>query len=185
MKKVSFPIDKHKWSPSLIPGPLVLISTYGRDRKPNLAPKSWLQMVSFDPPMLMFSGTEGNTTENNIAETGCFGVNFADSSMAGKVFDCLRWYGEERVEKMGVKLVAAERIDAPLVDECRAHLECELDGTRKAGGGLVVFGRIVAASIWDRIESSGLEEKYSLLDQALFLENGLYAGLSRPARAGK
>ncbi len=88
--KVPFPLDKRHWQPSLVPGPVVLISTVNGVGEPNIAPKSWLQMVSFEPPMLMFSGTKGNTTELNILETGCFGVNFVDSSMVPMVDRCIR-----------------------------------------------------------------------------------------------
>lgn len=73
MEKVSYPIDKRKWSPSLIPGPIALISTYDSQGDPNVAPKSWLQMVSFEPPTLVFSGTRGNATERSVLEKGCSG----------------------------------------------------------------------------------------------------------------
>ena len=56
MKKVNYPIDKKKWSPSLIPGVITLISTNGLKGNPNIAPKSRIQMVPFDPSILIFSG---------------------------------------------------------------------------------------------------------------------------------
>lgn len=61
-------VDKMKWHPRLIPAAVVLISTYNIKGETNIAPKSWIQMVSFKPPILMFSGTEGNTTERNIID---------------------------------------------------------------------------------------------------------------------
>lgn len=174
MKKISFPIDKHRWSPSLIPGPIVLVSTYNMDRVPNVAPKSWVQMASFEPPVLMFSGSKGNTTENNILKTECFAVNFVNSLMAKTVYGCLKWHGEERIEKCDFTLVPASKIESPLVDECKAHLECRLVDTKEVGSGFVIFGEIVAASIWDEILKVDLDKRYELLDQILFFENGVY-----------
>lgn len=174
MRKITFPIDKHKWSPSLIPGPIVLVSTYNMDRVPNVAPKSWVQMVSFEPPVMMFSGGRGNTTENNILETGFFAMNFVDSSLAKTVYGSLQWQGTERIEKCGFTLVPASKIAAPLVDECKAHLECRLIDTREIGTGFVIFGEIVAASIWDEILRANRDRRYELLDQILFLEDGVY-----------
>jgi len=174
MKKIDYPIDKRQWSPSLIPGPVVLISTASRDREPNVAPKSWLSMVSFTPPILMFSGSKGNTTENNILDTGCFVVNLVDSSMAETVFGCLRWHGRERIEKCGFELAPASVIDAPLVSNCRAHLECRLTDTKEVGSGFVIFGEIVAASIWDEIVKTAPGKRYQMLDQAMFLEEGVW-----------
>ncbi len=182
MKKVEYPVDKREWHPSLIPGPVVLISTYNTKKEPNIAPKSWLQMVSFRPPILMFSGTKGNTTEKNILETGCFGVNFVDSSMAAKVFGCVRWFGVERIEKLGFTLFEASKIDAPLVRECKAHLECRLHHAQEVGGGFVVFGEIVAASIWEEILRVGHEKRYELWDLIVFLEDGLFARINRVQR---
>ena len=65
MNKVNYPIDKRQWSPSLMPGPIAIISTCNKESGYNIAPKSWLQMVSFEPPILMFSGSKDNTTEKN------------------------------------------------------------------------------------------------------------------------
>lgn len=184
MEKTNFPIDKRKWSPSLIPGNLVLVSTCCAEGKPNVAPKSWVQMVAFDPPTLMFSGTKGNTSENNILATEDFGVNIVDSSMAEKVYDCLQWYGAERIEKMGLTLKKASKIKASLVDECRAHLECRLVGTKEVGTGFILFGEIVAASLAQNIEQAAPGQKYGLLDQVLFLENQLYASVSKTVKTG-
>lgn len=182
MKKVDYPVDKHKWSPSLIPGPVVLISTYDSKKNPNIAPKSWLQMVSFEPSILMFSGTKGNTTEDNILETGCFGVNFVDSSIAPKAFGCIEWFGRERIEKTGFTIFEASKIFAPLVEECKAHLECRLFDTKDVGGGFVIFGEIVAASIWEKILDVERERRYEVLDQIVFLENGLFARVNKASR---
>ncbi len=172
MKKIPFPIDKQRWSPSLIPGPIVLVSTHNKDKVPNVAPKSWVQMVSFEPPILMFSGSKGNTTENNILKTGCFAINFVDSSIAKVVYGCLKWHGEERIEKCGFTLIPASKIESPLVDECKAHLECRLVDTKEVGTGFVIFGEIVAASIWDEILKADPDKRYELLDQIVFLEDG-------------
>jgi flavin reductase (DIM6/NTAB) family NADH-FMN oxidoreductase RutF len=177
MKKIPFPIDKREWAPSLMPGPIVLISTFDEDKNPNVAPKSWVSMVSFDPPILMFSGSKGNTTENNVLRTGCFAINLVDSSLAKTVFECLQWHGRERIEKCGFTLSPADKIDAPLIGQCRAHLECRLIDTREIGSGFVIFGEIVAASIWDEIMKAEPQKRYALLDQTMFLEDGVFAAL--------
>ncbi|MBI4678193.1 MAG: flavin reductase [Elusimicrobia bacterium] len=187
MKKAEYPIDKKEWSPSLIPGPITLISTCDQAKEPNVAPKSWLQMAAFEPPTLMFSGSKENTTEKNILAAGCFAVNLVDSSMAVKVYGCIKWSGRERIRKMGITLSPARKIGAPLVDQCRAHLECVLRGTKEVGGGFVVFGEIVAAFVREDILAAPPEDRYRLLDQVVFLENGLYARVrdACPAQAAK
>jgi flavin reductase (DIM6/NTAB) family NADH-FMN oxidoreductase RutF len=128
----------------------------------------------------MFSSSRGNTTVKNILDTKCFGVNLVNSSMAEKVFGCIKWYGLERIEKTGFTLSKAAKINAPLVDECRAHLECELIDTKELGSGFVIFGEIVAASIWDGIINADLEKRYDLLDQIVYLENNIFAAIKCP-----
>lgn len=186
MKKVNYPINKRKWHPSLIPGPIVLISTYNSKKEPNIAPKSWIQMVAFDPPVLMFSGSKGHTTENNILETDCFGVNFVDSSLATKVYSCIKWFGRERITKTGFTLREASKIEAPLINECKAHLECRFHGHKEVGSGYVIFGEIVAASIWEKImKAETIEEKYKLLDQIVFLESKTFARINKISEIGE
>ena len=177
--KIPFPTDKREWHPSLIPGPIALISTVGSSGAPNVAPKSFIQMVSFEPPILMFSGSKGGKTEENIEVTGCFAVNLVDGSLARRTYECIRWQGAERIERSGFKLTPASSIEAPLVDDCRAHLECRLHGTQEVGSGLVVFGEIVAGSILEEIAALEPRDRYPALDQALFLEEGLYATVER------
>lgn len=133
-------------------------------------------MVAFDPPMLMLSGSTGQTTENNILETNCFGVNIVDSSLATRVYSCIKWFGIGRIKKAGFTLHDAPKINAPLIDECKAHLEGRLHSIKEVYRGFVVFGEIVAASVWENVlKGETLQEKYELFDQIVYLESGIYA----------
>ena len=136
-------------------------------------------MVSFEPSILMFSGNRGGKTEQNIKATSCFAVNLVHGDLARKAIACVRWRGAERIERSGFSLFAATAIEAPLVDDCRAHLECRLHDTKEVGSGCVVFGEIVAASILEDIARAELRARYQALDQALFLEEGLYMTVER------
>ncbi len=182
MKKVSFPIDKRQWHPSLIPAAVVLIGTNDAQGMPNLAPKSWIQMVSFEPSVLMFSGTIDNPTEQNILFTRGFTVNTVDSSQAKTVYGCLQWHGRERIEKMRMTVTPAKEISAPVVDQCRAHLECKLIETKQIGSGFVIFGEIIAAAIDKNILTVEPGKRYELLDQIVFLENKTYARIHQTKR---
>ena len=177
--RVSTPVDKRDWHPGLIPGPIALISTMDSEGAPNVAPKSWIQMVSFEPSILMFSGSRDGQTERNIMATECFAVNLVDGSLARRTFTCIHWKGAERIERSRFRLTEATKIEAPLVDDSRAHLECRLHDTREVGSGFVVFGEIVAAPVLEEIASAEPRARYAALDQALFLEDGLYATVER------
>lgn len=181
MNKTTFPIDKNLWRPSLIPGAVVLVSTVSKNGVPNVAPISWIQMACFKPPVLMLSTSDKSTTAENIIRTKCFGINFVDSKMASRVFGCIKWHGLQRIEKAGFKLVRAKAIKAPLVGECKAHIECRLHSVKKVGA-VIVFGKMVSASIAPEIPRAKRERRYKLLDQILFLENGIYGKISGISR---
>src|SRR3990167_6653507 len=109
MDKVPFSIDKRKWSPSLIPGGIVLISTISPTGVRHFAPKSWIQMASFEPPMLVFSGSSGQTTEDNILGTQSFVINIVDESIVARVYQCIQWHGEERTSRSGFTFGSASK----------------------------------------------------------------------------
>ena len=178
MKKVEFPINKHQWHPNLIPGAIVLISTYNAQGEPNIAPKSLIQMVSIDPAILMFAGTPHNTTETNILTTKCFGVNIVDASMAPMVYDCIYWFGQDRITKSGFTVTHAATINAPIVEQCKAHLECRLHQSMQIGHAFVIFGEIVHASIWSKLLPGAVANRYQALDQIVYLENGVFASIT-------
>ncbi len=171
--------DKHSWQPSLIPGVITLVTSVDAQGVPNLAPKSWVQMVSFEPPMLMFSGQVEGRTEANIQATGGFGVNLVHGALCERAFGCVQWKGVERIARCGFALEPATAIAAPLVAECRAWLECELRETKRVGGALVVFGEIVAAAVRSEVLDRPPRQRYAALDLAVFLEDSLYASMDR------
>lgn len=174
--KLSLPLDKRSWSPSFIPGPIVLVTTRGTGGD-NLAPKSWFQMVAFEPPTLMFSGTEIGLTESNVLASSAFGVNVVTRSMLAATRACLQWHGAERVQRSELTLEEASLLDVPLVQESPIQLECTLSEVLPIGSGLVVFGRIVAAWMDPELAVDSATERYRQLDQALFLESGVYGSV--------
>jgi len=182
MSKIDIPVDKRRWPLGLIPGVITLISTVDKNGEPNVAPFSWIQMVSFKPSILMFSGSKRSRTVNNVISTGSFAVNLVDSSMADTVFECIKWRGGERIERAGFEFEKARKIAAPLVKGCPAHIECELEDTRELGNGFVVFGEIVAAAVEEEILKGEAEKRYELLDMILFLEDGLWGRLGDVTR---
>ena len=64
-------------------------------------------------------------------------------------------------------------IDTPLIEQCKANLECKLCMTQEIGSGFIIYGEIVSASIWDKLMKVERAKKYKLFDQTVFLENSL------------
>jgi flavin reductase (DIM6/NTAB) family NADH-FMN oxidoreductase RutF len=86
-------------------------------------------------------------------------------------------YGSARLAASGLSLVPAQRVAAPLIAECAAHLECTLMDTRSFGDEVLVFGKIVAASIDPACLEGAPVDRYARLRPFFFLEDGYYAPL--------
>lgn len=170
-RKIPFPLDKRQWQLNPIPAPITLVSTVDVNGLANFAPVSWVQMAAFQPPILMFSCSKDGRTGVNAIATKCFAVNCVDTSLVEKVFSCTQWHGRERLERSGFRLGPASVIAAPLVEDCRIHLECRLVDTKEIGSGFIVFGEIVAASIAEELLQFEPQECYAGFDPALYLDD--------------
>src|SRR5262245_31666970 len=84
--KVEIPTDKSQWQPTLLAGPVVLVSSRNSRGEPHVARKSWLTMVSANPPMLALSCRLSHRTAINILETREFVVNVPGEDLAARVW---------------------------------------------------------------------------------------------------
>jgi flavin reductase (DIM6/NTAB) family NADH-FMN oxidoreductase RutF len=115
----------------LEPGPVVLVSTAGRER-PNLMAMSWHTMMEFEPPLVgcVISG-RNYSFELLRASKQCV-INVPSSELAEKVVGCGNTTGRrvDKFQRFGLTPVAAAKVRAPLVEECFASLECRVADTR-------------------------------------------------------
>lgn len=157
------PRDAYAWMISTItPRPIAWVSTISLDGKTNLAPFSFFQGVTSNPPMLMFcpvnsrDGTKKDTVRN-IEQVPEFVVNLVPYTLAEKMNNtaALLPYGDSEFDKFGIEAVPSERIRPPRVKDVPVAFECVLDRVVNIGEGPlaahVVFGRIQLAHIKDEV----------------------------------
>lgn len=189
VNKVTIGTDKHRWSPSPLPGQVVLVTTVDPGGRPSVATKSWISMVAFGPPpVIMFGCSLDHATARNIQASGEFVVNVPGADLVSACWalgsdESVR--GPDRFEQHGLTKISAELVKPPRIAECRAHIECELDGMKEWGKEVAIFGRIVAASL-DRRALEGEEPlRYDALAPFFFLEGGWTAALGRALRVSE
>lgn len=182
--KVALDPDKRSWHPSVLPGQIVLVSTVDENGKANIAPKSWVSMAAMGGPIVAFGCTEEHRTLRNIEATGEFVVNIVTEPLAEQAWAMIRYHGAERLQRSGLTLVPAQQVRPPLVDECPAHLECELDDIKRYDAEAFVFGRIVAASIEHDLLGGAPPEQYFRLRPVFYLEGGTYGSIDTAKRIG-
>ncbi|EEW25396.1 flavin reductase family protein [Rhodobacter ferrooxidans] len=147
-----------------VPRPIGWISTISKTGRPNLAPYSQWQNLSFDPPMVMFAAnpySDGRRkhTVINAEDTGWFVWNMATYALREAVnISAMEWpEGVDEFEKAGV--THAPCIDAPgprvaespAQFECRFHSTHRLRGNSAHGGVDVVYGEVVRIHVADHV----------------------------------
>jgi flavin reductase (DIM6/NTAB) family NADH-FMN oxidoreductase RutF len=147
----------------VVPRPIGWISTVSRAGLVNLAPYSFFNLLSYDPPYVLFSGGASSRDRGikdtivNAEETGEFVFNLATWAQRDQV--TLTSHIEERgVDELAAagltplpsRMVRPPRVaGAPVHFECRTFKTVELPGRRPVSHHRVVFGEVVAVHIDD------------------------------------
>ncbi len=125
MSKVSFPLSKVYGL--LEPGPVVLFST-ARGSRTNIMTLSWHTMLEFEPPLVGCVISNGNFSFDILMATRECVINIPTVELAKQVVDCGNSSGRtvDKFKAFGLTPVAASCVEAPLIGECYANLECKV-----------------------------------------------------------
>jgi len=146
----------------VVPRPIGWISTMSLDGVPNLAPYSQFQILTFDPPYVMFAAnqkTDGNRKDSvvNAEQSGEFVYNMATYDLreavnisAQEVPPDVDEFELAGVGKAPSKMVKPYRVkESPAQYECRYHQTLRLRGSGVIGTVDVVIGEVLAVHIKD------------------------------------
>ena len=146
----------------VVPRPIAFVSTVSLDGVVNLAPYSFFNAVSYDPPTIVFSssrnaGYKSKDTLRNIEETGEFVVNIVVDAIAEAMNKTSAEFPEDvdEFEIAGLTPAPSETVKAPRVAESPVNMECKLEqvvpiGTGAGAHGLVI-GTILLMHVRDDI----------------------------------
>lgn len=152
---------------SVVPRPIAWVSTANREGQPNLAPYSFFNVVSADPPVLIFSPGVRSTdlqpkdTYNNVCDTGEFVVNLVNEELAAAMNASAQELPADvnEFEVAGVTPAPSIRIRPPRVAESPVQFECRVDDIitigANPGGGFLVIGRILLMHVRDDVLFDG------------------------------
>jgi len=173
----------------VLPRPIAFISTISTEAVTNLAPFSFFNGVSSNPPCLSVSITRKNDgskkdTLRNIEATRQFVVNSSPAWLVDQINSCSAEFphGVSEFEMVGLTPAKSARVRAPRVAECPLAFECELYQTVEIGDGsqgssTLVIGKIVAV----QVDESAIREGKLLIEklEPLSRLGGLSYGLTR------
>lgn len=137
----------------VVPRPIGWIGSQAADGTRNLAPFSFFNMVSGSPPTVIFSPGSGGggpkDTLTNVRETGVFTVNIVSEELseAMNATSATVAADVDEFELVGLTAVQGDIVDAPMVAESPASMECRATNFVPVGdqpdGSVVVFGEVV------------------------------------------
>jgi flavin reductase (DIM6/NTAB) family NADH-FMN oxidoreductase RutF len=153
----------------VVPRPIGWIATMNAAGLVNLAPFSFFNLLSYDPPFVMFSAgvheLDGGKKHSvaNAEATGEFVYNMATWAQRDQMNETARILDHEVDEMAAVgleplpsRLVRPPRVKgAPVSFECRLHQIVVLPGRVASSEHHVVIGRVVAVHIDDAVLTDG------------------------------
>lgn len=122
---------------TVVPRPIVWVSTLSADVVGNLAPHSFYTVACARPPIVQFTSvTEKEDTLRNVRETGQFVINAASAPYLDEVNASSARY-EEHVDEADALDVAMDRAarSVPRVVHWPASIECRLHSAGPRAGG--------------------------------------------------
>jgi flavin reductase (DIM6/NTAB) family NADH-FMN oxidoreductase RutF len=152
------------------PRPIAFASTLDREGNKNLAPFSFFNVISSNPPYVIFSpNRSGRTGKNkdtihNLMETMEVVINMVNFDIVHQMNVAACEYPPDVDEfvKSGLTPIPSEKIKPYRVMESPAHLECKVEqiitlGTQ-GGSGNLVLAKILKIHIDPRV----MHEKYKI-----------------------
>lgn len=125
------------------PRPIAFASTVDKEGKPNLAPFSFFNVFSANPPILIFSPARSgrtNTTKNtydNVKEVPEVVINIVNHDMVQQMSLASTEYpkGVNEFEKAGFTSIPSDLIKPFRVKESPVQLECKVNQVVELGDG--------------------------------------------------
>ncbi|MDO8365939.1 MAG: flavin reductase family protein [Saprospiraceae bacterium] len=150
---------------AVAPRPIAFASTLSTEGVPNLAPYSFFNAFSSNPPILIFSSNRrvaNNTTKDtlkNVEDTGEVVINVVSHNISRQMALASIEYGPEvdEFKKAGFTTLPSVRVKPFRVAESPVQMECVVDKIlplgEDGGAGNLIFCKIVMMHISEEILS--------------------------------
>jgi len=124
-KKHDFPVSEIRRF--LEPGPIVLVSSKHKGRT-NIMTMGWHIVIEFSPALIGCLISSGNHSHAMIRDSGECVINIPELPMASTVAKIGNCSGADadKFKKFRLTVGDAGEVEAPLIGECYANLECKL-----------------------------------------------------------
>lgn len=146
----------------IVPRPIAFVTTLSRDQVSNLAPFSFFNGISSDPPavsLAIATKRDGSRkdTWRNIEETGEFVINAVVQELMDAVILGAKElpHNVSELELSGLKTVPSVKVRPPRLSDSPVNLECTLLRIVEVEKTALILGRVVHIHVKDEILSDG------------------------------
>ncbi|MDD2795016.1 flavin reductase family protein [Acidocella sp.] len=125
----NLPLPKvYQW---IEPGPVVLLTT-ARKGIANVMTMSWHMMIAFEPPLISCVVSAANHSFAALRATKQCVIAIPGAAMAPQVVKIGNCSGRDtdKFTRFGITPLPALRVEAPLIAQCLANLECRVTDTK-------------------------------------------------------
>ncbi|HCL3182269.1 TPA: flavin reductase family protein, partial [Pseudomonas aeruginosa] len=128
------PAEAYRWLASTVtPRPIAWVSTLSAEGASNLAPFSFFQVISDEPPTLMVNVSlrdDGSLkdTLRNVQATGQLVIHLVGAAQAETMNATSAWlpHGVSEIETVGIPTVSSVRVAPPRIAAAAVAFECEV-----------------------------------------------------------
>lgn len=147
MKAKKIEVDSSAAYRLLHPRQVVLVSCVDKDGRANIITLAWSMPASINPPLIVIGIAPKRYSHQLIEETKEFVVNIPTMGIVKGALLCGRRTGRTCNKFEEAKLTAspAKKVQAPIIQECVAHLECKLRQQITTGDHTLFVGEVVAS----------------------------------------
>lgn len=127
------------------PHPVLVVGTFDKDDKPNLATASWGGICCSEPPCVAVSFRKATLTYHNIQLHKAFTVSIPSVSQV-KIADYVGIYSGREVDKFkacGLTPIISDKVHAPYAEQFPYTLECRVLYVTEIGLHTQFIGEIV------------------------------------------
>ncbi len=142
---------------TLFPTPPVMVTCQDRAGRANIITLAWVGVVNSEPPMIGIGIRPSRFSHGIIKASRQFVVNVPSEELLKATDFCGVTSGRnvDKFEATGLTAVPAEKLDAPLIQECPVNLECAVRQILNLGSHDLFIGEIVALHVDEKVLGQG------------------------------
>lgn len=145
-------IEPHLATRLIQPGPVALVTSLFRAQH-NVMTAGWLMPLGNDPVLVGVAIHPDRLTHEFVSRSEVFGLSIPTIELLNAVHRCGVESGRDRdkFESASLTPLDSVEIDAPLVEECVAHIECGVVERLTFTNHDLFIGEVLAASVVEEL----------------------------------